>query len=169
MKHRQYLLSGKNSSFDEGNGAVDRRHDVGCSANGDIVDVVAHLAVGQILADLPENVRNLHLIIHAPRAEFLVYFVFRARYAQVWCETALDRSCASLDSDADFLGKALVAVCNTATAVAIARLGTEHPHLPIIGVAQFVLQPCDGLADAVERGASSDDATEIIASYARNT
>ena len=37
------------------------------------------------------------------------------------------------------------------------------------GVAEFVLQPCDGLADAIERGASMDDATEIIASCARNT
>jgi glutamate racemase len=37
------------------------------------------------------------------------------------------------------------------------------------GVAEFVLQPCDGLADAIERGASNDDATEIIAACARNT
>jgi glutamate racemase len=37
------------------------------------------------------------------------------------------------------------------------------------GVAQFVLQPCDGLADAIERGVSNDDATEIIAACARNT
>jgi glutamate racemase len=37
------------------------------------------------------------------------------------------------------------------------------------GVAQFVLQPCDGLADAIERGASGEDATEIIAACARNT
>jgi glutamate racemase len=105
--------------------------------------------------------------------------------------------------------KALVVACNTATAAAIDRLRTEHPHLPIIGVepalkpavalsktgrigvmatrstlastrfqallaaqagvAQFVLQPCDGLADAIERGASLADATEIIAACARNT
>ena len=37
------------------------------------------------------------------------------------------------------------------------------------GVAEFVLQPCDGLADAIERGASVDDATEIIAACASNT
>jgi glutamate racemase len=37
------------------------------------------------------------------------------------------------------------------------------------GVAEFVLQPCDGLADAIERGASNSDATEMIASCARNT
>ena len=37
------------------------------------------------------------------------------------------------------------------------------------GVAAFVLQPCDGLADAIERGASIADATEIIASCARHT
>ena len=37
------------------------------------------------------------------------------------------------------------------------------------GVAQFVLQPCDGLADAIERGASIMDATEIMASCARHT
>ncbi len=37
------------------------------------------------------------------------------------------------------------------------------------GLAQFMLQPCDGLADAIERGASIDDATEIIAVCARNT
>ncbi len=37
------------------------------------------------------------------------------------------------------------------------------------GAAEFVLQPCDGLADAIERGASQLDATEIIASCARNT
>jgi glutamate racemase len=37
------------------------------------------------------------------------------------------------------------------------------------GVAEFVLQPCDGLADAIERGAGIDDATEIIAACARNT
>jgi glutamate racemase len=105
--------------------------------------------------------------------------------------------------------KALVVACNTATAAAINRLRTEHPHLPIIGVepalkpavalsktgrigvmatrstlasarfqtllaaqtglAEFVLQPCDGLADAIERGASKADATEIIAACARNT
>ena len=105
--------------------------------------------------------------------------------------------------------KALVVACNTATAAAIDRLRTDHPHLPIIGVepalkpavavsktgrigvmatrstlasarfqtllaaqaglAQFVLQPCDGLADAIERGSSIDDATEIIAACARNT
>jgi glutamate racemase len=35
--------------------------------------------------------------------------------------------------------------------------------------AEFVLQPCDGLADAIERGSSLDDATEIIAACARNT
>ena len=37
------------------------------------------------------------------------------------------------------------------------------------GVAEFVLQPCDGLADAIESGASIDDATEIIAACARHT
>ena len=37
------------------------------------------------------------------------------------------------------------------------------------GLSEFVLQPCDGLADAIERGASMDDATEIIAVCARNT
>ena len=37
------------------------------------------------------------------------------------------------------------------------------------GVAEFVLQPCDGLADAIERGASMDDATEIIAACAVHT
>jgi glutamate racemase len=37
------------------------------------------------------------------------------------------------------------------------------------GVAQFVLQPCDGLADAIERSVSGEDATEIIAACARNT
>jgi glutamate racemase len=37
------------------------------------------------------------------------------------------------------------------------------------GLAQFVLQPCDGLADAIERGASIADATEIIAACASNT
>ena len=105
--------------------------------------------------------------------------------------------------------KALVVACNTATAAAIDRLRTEHPHLPIIGVepalrpavalsktgcigvmatrstlasarfqallaaqtgaAEFILQPCDGLADAIERGASIDDATKIIAVCARYT
>ena len=37
------------------------------------------------------------------------------------------------------------------------------------GVAEFVLHPCDGLADAIERGASIPDATEIIAVCACNT
>ena len=37
------------------------------------------------------------------------------------------------------------------------------------GVAEFVLQPCDGLADTIERGASIADATEIIAACSRNT
>jgi glutamate racemase len=37
------------------------------------------------------------------------------------------------------------------------------------GVAKFVLQPCDGLADAIERGAGLQGATEIIAACARNT
>ena len=37
------------------------------------------------------------------------------------------------------------------------------------GVAEFVLQPCDGLADAIERGASLAYATEIIAACASNT
>ena len=36
-------------------------------------------------------------------------------------------------------------------------------------VAEFVLQPCDGLADAIERGAHKSDATEIIAACAINT
>ncbi len=105
--------------------------------------------------------------------------------------------------------KALVVACNTATAAAIDRLRTEHPHLPIIGVepalkpsvalsktgrigvmatrstlasarfqallaaqaglAEFVLQPCDGLADAIERHDSLADATKIIAVCGRNT
>lgn len=105
--------------------------------------------------------------------------------------------------------KALVMACNTATAAAIDRLRTEHPHLPIIGVepalkpavalsktgrigvmatrstlasarfqallaaqagtAEFMLQACDGLADAIERGASMTDATEIIASCTSHT
>ena len=37
------------------------------------------------------------------------------------------------------------------------------------GLSEFVLQPCDGLADAIERGVSMDDATEIIAACVRNT
>ena len=37
------------------------------------------------------------------------------------------------------------------------------------GVAEFVLQPCDGLADTIERHTSRTDATEIIAACARNT
>lgn len=37
------------------------------------------------------------------------------------------------------------------------------------GAAEFVLQPCDGLADAIERSASIQDATELIAICARNT
>ena len=37
------------------------------------------------------------------------------------------------------------------------------------GVAEFVLQPCDGLADAIERAASMEDATEIIAACERHT
>ena len=37
------------------------------------------------------------------------------------------------------------------------------------GVAKFVLQPCDVLADAIERSAGISDATEIIAACARNT
>ena len=37
------------------------------------------------------------------------------------------------------------------------------------GAAEFVLQPCDGLADAIERGASIQNATEIIALCASNT
>jgi glutamate racemase len=36
------------------------------------------------------------------------------------------------------------------------------------GSASFVLQPCDGLAEAIERSASSSDATELIASCARH-
>jgi len=87
--------------------------------------------------------------------------------------------------------KALVVVCNTATAAAIHLLRQEFAHLPIVGIepalkpavaltrtgtigvmatrgtlssakfrglqaslenqARFVLQPCDGLADAIER------------------
>ena len=38
-----------------------------------------------------------------------------------------------------------------------------------VGAAEFVLQPCDGLADAIERGASIPDATKIIAACARHT
>ena len=37
------------------------------------------------------------------------------------------------------------------------------------GLARFALQACDGLADAIERGAENRDATEIIASCARYT
>ena len=37
------------------------------------------------------------------------------------------------------------------------------------GLATFVLQACDGLADAIERSASTGDATEIIAACARHT
>ena len=37
------------------------------------------------------------------------------------------------------------------------------------GVAEFVLQPCDGLADATERGVSIEEATKIIAACARHT
>ena len=37
------------------------------------------------------------------------------------------------------------------------------------GQATFVLQPCDGLADAIERSASTGDATEIIAACAHHT
>jgi glutamate racemase len=88
--------------------------------------------------------------------------------------------------------KALVVACNTATAVAIAQLRGAHPTLPIVGIepvgvmatrgtlnsekfaallaslqgqAHFVLQPCDGLADAIEHA----DATKIIASCAYYT
>ena len=38
-----------------------------------------------------------------------------------------------------------------------------------VGAAEFVLQPCDGLADAIERGASIEHATKIIAACARHT
>lgn len=37
------------------------------------------------------------------------------------------------------------------------------------GLANFVVQACDGLADAIERGVESQDATEIIADCARFT
>lgn len=37
------------------------------------------------------------------------------------------------------------------------------------GKANFVLQPCDGLADAIERSASTGNATEIIAISTRHT
>lgn len=37
------------------------------------------------------------------------------------------------------------------------------------GAAEFVLKPCDGLADAIERGASQDNASEIIAACTRHT
>ena len=37
------------------------------------------------------------------------------------------------------------------------------------GLAVFVLQPCDGLADAIERSAENNDATEIIAACTRFT
>jgi glutamate racemase len=87
--------------------------------------------------------------------------------------------------------KGLVVACNTATAAAIARLRSDHPQLPIVGIepalkpaaaasrtgvvgvmatratlqsdkfrgllqslqgeATYVLQACDGLADAIER------------------
>ena len=35
-------------------------------------------------------------------------------------------------------------------------------------VAEFVLQSCDGLVDAIERGASIEDATKIISVFAIN-
>jgi glutamate racemase len=38
----------------------------------------------------------------------------------------------------------------------------------LAGQAVFVLQPCDGLADAIERSAGSGDATETIAACARH-
>ena len=38
-----------------------------------------------------------------------------------------------------------------------------------VGAAEFVLQPCDGLADAIQRGASIEHATKIIAACARHT
>lgn len=38
----------------------------------------------------------------------------------------------------------------------------------LAGQAEFVLQPCDGLADAIERSAGSGDATETIAACARH-
>jgi glutamate racemase len=44
-----------------------------------------------------------------------------------------------------------------------ALLESQAPH------ASFVLQACDGLADAIERSASTGDATETIASCARHT
>ena len=37
------------------------------------------------------------------------------------------------------------------------------------GLTEFVLQPCDGLADAIERGSDISDAIEIIAACARHT
>ena len=84
--------------------------------------------------------------------------------------------------------KALVVACNTATAAAIDRLRTVYPNLPIIGVEPAVKPAvalsktgrigvmatrstlaCDGLAGAIERGASLADATKIIAVCARHT
>ena len=38
----------------------------------------------------------------------------------------------------------------------------------LVSGAEFILQPCDGLADAIERGIESNDATEIIANCARH-
>ena len=38
-----------------------------------------------------------------------------------------------------------------------------------VGAAEFVLPACDGLADAIERGASIEHATKIIAACARHT
>ena len=38
-----------------------------------------------------------------------------------------------------------------------------------VGLARFTLQPCDGLADAIERSAVTGDATKVIASCARFT
>ena len=37
------------------------------------------------------------------------------------------------------------------------------------GLASFVLQPCDGLADAIERSVHAEDATELIANCDRHT
>ena len=41
-------------------------------------------------------------------------------------------------------------------------------HQGLVSQAEFILQPCDGLADAIERGIESDDASEIIANCARH-
>lgn len=58
----------------------------------------------------------------------------------------------------------IMATRNTLNSTKFRKLLEAHA-----GQASFVLQPCDGLADAIERSANSGDATEIIAACARHT